>query len=210
MRDQEDGKTSEIPMPGGGGSLIGYARVSTPEQDLAPQIAALKKAGCHRIFEDVASGAKDRREGLDAALAYIRPNDTLVVWKIDRLGRSLAHLVALVDELSRRGVGFRSLTNAEIDTTTSSGRLFFNIMAMLADFERTLIRERTKAALEARKAKGITGGRRRSVSAPMLAKARRFIDEHGMTVREAAGVLKIGKSTLYRALADDDAQGDEG
>ncbi len=88
---------------------------------MAPQIAALKKAECQRIFEDVASGAKDRREGLDAALAYLRPNDTLVVWKIDRLGRSLAHLVALVDELGRRGVGFRSLTNAEIDTTTSTG-----------------------------------------------------------------------------------------
>ncbi len=125
----------------------GYARVSTPEQDMSLQIDALERAGCSRIFQDVASGAKAERKGLDEALAYLRPGDTLVVWKIDRLGRSLAHLVGVVEDLRSRGIGFRSLTDPGMDTTTASGALIFHIFGALAAFERELIRERTKAGL---------------------------------------------------------------
>ncbi|WP_273660679.1 mercuric ion transporter MerT [Pseudomonas aeruginosa] len=118
-------------LPGGSGARIGYARVSTPEQDISLQIDALERAGCSRIFQDVASGAKAERKGLDEALAYLRPGDTLVVWKIDRLGRSLAHLVAVVEDLRSRGIGFRSLTDPGMDTTTASGALFTGGLAAI-------------------------------------------------------------------------------
>ncbi|EPG6920444.1 recombinase family protein [Proteus mirabilis] len=147
MRDPADeGRTHEMTLPGGSGARIGYARVSTPEQDMSLQIDALERAGCSRIFQDVASGAKAERKGLDEALAYLRPGDTLVVWKIDRLGRSLAHLVGVVEDLRSRGIGFRSLTDPGMDTTTASGALIFHIFGALAAFERELIRERTKAS----------------------------------------------------------------
>lgn len=112
----------------GGGALIGYARVSTAEQDISLQINALERAGCSRIFQDVASGAKSARVGLDDALAYLRPGDTLIVWKIDRLGRSRAHLVTVIESLQEHGIGFRSLTDAGMDTTTASGALIFNCL----------------------------------------------------------------------------------
>ncbi|ELK3559598.1 recombinase family protein [Salmonella enterica] len=181
-------------------TLIGYARVSTAEQSLDMQIDALKKAGCHQVFTDVASGAKADRLGLEKALEYLREGDTLVVWKIDRLGRSLAHLVQTIDGLRERGVGFRSLTDAGIDTTTRNGKLLFNLFATLAEFERELISERTKASLAVARARGRKGGRRFMVTDEMLAKARALMSKRGLTVKEAAKALGVGRSTLYRAL----------
>lgn len=172
MRDPADeGRTHEMTLPGGSGARIGYARVSTPEQDMSLQIDALERAGCSRIFQDVASGAKAERKGLDEALAYLRPGDTLVVWKIDRLGRSLAHLVGVVEDLRSRGIGFRSLTDPGMDTTTASGALIFHIFGALAAFERELIRERTKAGLAVAAARGRRGGRRPVVTAAVLKRA---------------------------------------
>ena len=201
MRDPADeGRTHEMTLPGGSGARIGYARVSTPEQDISLQIDALERAGCSRIFQDVASGAKAERKGLDEALAYLRPGDTLVVWKIDRLGRSLAHLVAVVEDLRSRGIGFRSLTDPGMDTTTASGALIFHIFGALAAFERELIRERTKAGLAVAAARGRRGGRRPVVTAAVLKRAKALMHDKGLTVREAAGALKIGKTALYDAL----------
>tara|TARA_B100000949_G_scaffold231623_1_gene244147 strand:+ start:145 stop:927 length:783 start_codon:yes stop_codon:yes gene_type:complete len=134
-------------------ALIGYARVSTADQKLSLQLDALNTAGCDRIFDDHASGAKADRPGLTEALAYLRPGDTLVVWKLDRLGRSMSHLIEKVGELAARGIGFRSLTE-NIDTTTSGGMLVFNIFGSLAQFERDLIRERTHAGLKAARERG--------------------------------------------------------
>lgn len=184
-----------------GGKVIGYARVSTAEQDTAMQRDALQAAGALKVFEDVASGAKADRPGLAAALEYLRDGDTLAVWKLDRLGRSLPHLVQTVAELEKRGVGFRSLTE-NIDTTTPNGRLVFHLFAALADFERDLIRERTRAGLIVAKARGRSGGRRAVVTPDKLARARELIDTKGLTVREAAARVKVGKTALYKALAN--------
>lgn len=147
-------------------ALIGYARVSTAEQDTALQADALRKAGCERIFEDTASGAATERPGLTDALAWLREGDVLVVWRLDRLGRSLPHLIETVGALEARGVGFRSLTEA-IDTTTSGGRLIFHVFGALGQFERDLIRERTKAGLTASRPQGWAqaGGHRRQAAA---------------------------------------------
>jgi DNA invertase Pin-like site-specific DNA recombinase len=138
--------------------LIGYARVSTHEQTLNLQRDALTTAGCSKIFTDAASGAKTERNGLDAALAYVRKGDTLVVWRLDRLGRSLPHLITTMTDLEERAIGFKSLTE-NIDTTTSGGKLIFHIFGALAEFERNLIRERTQAGLTAARARGKKGGR---------------------------------------------------
>ncbi|MCL4825250.1 MAG: recombinase family protein [Anaerolineales bacterium] len=181
------------------GHVIGYARVSTPDQDPALQRTALEQAGAVRVFEDIASGAKTERPGLAEALAHLREGDTLTVWKLDRLGRSLPHLVQTVAELAGRGVGFRSLTES-IDTTTPGGRLVFHLFAALADFERDLIRERTRAGLAVAKARGRNGGRKPVVTPQKLEKARELIDTKGLTVREAAGRVKVGKTALYKAL----------
>lgn len=206
MRDPADNnRTHEMTLPGGSGARIGYARVSTPEQDLTLQIEALERAGCSRIFQDVASGAKAERKGLDEALAYVRPGDTLVVWKIDRLGRSLAHLVGVVEGLQERGIGFHSLTDPGMDTTTASGALVFHIFGALAAFERELIRERTRAGLAVAAARGRRGGRRAVVTPELLKKAKALMQQRGLTVREAATALKIGKTALYDAMrADED------
>jgi DNA invertase Pin-like site-specific DNA recombinase len=179
-------------------ALIGYARVSTAEQDTALQTDALRKAGCDKIFEDTASGAKAERPGLAAALAYVREGDTLVVWRLDRLGRSLPHLIETIGALEARGVGFRSLSEA-IDTTTSGGRLIFHVFGALGQFERDLIRERTRAGLRAAAARGRKGGRKPVVTAEKLQRAREHI-ANGLTVREAAARLKVGKTALYAAL----------
>lgn len=179
-------------------ALIGYARVSTAEQDTALQTDALRKAGCDKIFEDTVSGAKADRPGLAAALAYVREGDALVVWRLDRLGRSLPHLIETIGALEARGVGFRSLTEA-IDTTTSGGRLIFHVFGALGQFERDLIRERTKAGLTAAAARGRKGGRKPVVTAEKLQRAREHL-ANGLTVREAAARLKVGKTALYAAL----------
>ena len=179
-------------------ALIGYARVSTAEQDSALQTDALHKAGCERVFEDTASGAKADRPGLADALAYLRNGDVLVVWRLDRLGRSLPHLIETVGKLEARGVGFRSLTE-NIDTTTPGGRLIFHVFGALGQFERDLIRERTKAGLTAAAARGRKGGRKPVITADKLQRAREFL-ANGLNVREAAARLKVGKTALYAAL----------
>jgi DNA invertase Pin-like site-specific DNA recombinase len=158
----------------------------------------LTNAGCARIFEDRASGAKADRTGLAEALAYVREGDVLIVWKLDRLGRSLPHLIETVSALEKRGAGFKSLTEA-IDTTTPSGRLVFHLFGSLGQFERDLIRERTRAGLNAAAARGRRGGRKPVVTPEMLTKARSLMSK-GLTVREAAARLKIGKSALYEAM----------
>jgi DNA invertase Pin-like site-specific DNA recombinase len=180
-------------------ALVGYARVSTLDQDPALQRDALKAAGCAKMFEDRASGARADRPGLGQALAFLREGDVLVVWKLDRLGRSLVHLVETVGTLATRGVGFRSLTEA-IDTTTAGGRLVFHLFAALGQFERDLIRERTRAGLAAAEARGRKGGRRPVVTPEKFRRARLLIAQ-GLTVREAAARLRIGKTALYEALA---------
>ena len=181
-------------------SLIGYARVSTSEQDVALQLDALRAASVERVFEDRGvSGAKAERPGLNNALAFLREGDTLVVWKLDRLGRSMTHLLATVAELEGRGVGFRSLTE-NIDTTTPTGRLVFHIFGALGQFERDLIRERTSAGLKAAAARGRKGGRPVAATPEKVARARQLIAS-GLNVREAAVRVKVSKSALYAALA---------
>jgi DNA invertase Pin-like site-specific DNA recombinase len=180
-------------------TAIGYARVSTTQQDLALQLDALAKAGCVRVFEDRASGAKAERPGLAAALNFAREDDILTVWKLDRLGRSLAHLIETVSALERRGVSFRSLTEA-IDTTTPGGRLVFHIFGALGQFERDLIRERTRAGLDAATARGRQGGRKPVVTDEKLRRAH-ALRAQGFTVREVAARIKVGKTALYAALA---------
>ncbi|MFW9595320.1 MAG: recombinase family protein [Macromonas sp.] len=179
-------------------ALIGYARVSTADQDTALQTDALHGAGCEKIFEDTASGTKAERPGLAAALAYLRDGDVLVVWRLDRLGRSLPHLIEVVDGLQARGVGFRSLTE-DMDTTTPGGRLVFHVFGALGQFERDLIRERTRAGLAAAAARGRKGGRKPVVTADKLQRAKAHMAQ-GLTVREAAARVKVSKTSLYVAL----------
>jgi DNA invertase Pin-like site-specific DNA recombinase len=182
---------------------IGYARVSTLEQDLALQLDALRAAGCTRIFEDRASGAKTDRPGLAQAIAFVRAGDVLVTWKLDRLARSLPHLIETVNQLETSGAGLQSLTEA-IDTTTPGGRLIFHVFGALAQFERDLIRERTRAGLSAAASRGRRGGRKPVVTADKLLRAETLIAK-GLTVREVVSRLKIGKTALYAALTPKEA-----
>jgi DNA invertase Pin-like site-specific DNA recombinase len=178
--------------------LIGYARVSTHDQTLALQQDALTKAGCNKIFTDKASGAKTERKGLDEALNYVRKGDTLVVWRLDRLGRSLPHLITTMTALEERGIGFKSLTE-NIDTTTSGGKLIFHIFGALAEFERNLIRERTQAGLTAARARGKKGGRPKALTGKRLSIACDLNDKrHPIT--EICRTLKISKATFYRSI----------
>ena len=177
---------------------VGYARVSTLDQDPTMQHDALATAKCTKVFEDRASGARADRPGLQKALDYVRDGDVLIVWKLDRLGRSLPHLIETVSALEKRGVGFRSLTEA-IDTTTPGGRLVFHLFGALGQFERDLIRERTRAGLAAAATRGRKGGRKPVITAEKLKRARDIVGK-GLTVREAAVRLKVGKTALYEAL----------
>ena len=189
-------------------ALIGYARVSTTDQDLSLQLDALRAAGVERVFEDRASGAKADRPGLAEAVSFIRDGDVLVVWKLDRRGRSMAHLIETVTGLEAKGVGLRSLTE-QIDTTSPGGRLMFHIFGALAHFERDLIRERTQAGLTAAAARGRKGGRRAVVTPDKLKRARALIAQ-GLRVREAAQRIGVGKTALYEALnahTEDDSGG---
>ena len=178
---------------------IGYARVSTRDQDVAMQIEALEAAGCDQIFTETASGSRADRPELGRALSHLRPGDTLVVWRLDRLGRSLAHLVALIADFKGRGIGFRSLMDP-IDTTTPAGGLVFNVFASIAQFERELIRERTKAGLELARARGRKGGRKRKLDAKALHEVRALLKDPEITTTEIAARYKISRSALYRAL----------
>ncbi len=188
-----DGKTDKTAL-----ANVGYARVSTQDQDLSLQLDALAAAGCGKVFEDRASGTRADRPGLKAALDYVRNGEVLVVWKLDRLGRSLPHLITTVTALSERSVGFRSLTEA-IDTTTPGGRLIFHIFGALGQFERDLIQERTLAGLTAVAARGRKGGRKPVITDDKLKRTRGMIG-NGLTVREIATRLKVGKTALYEAL----------
>lgn len=181
---------------------IGYARVSTRDQNADLQIDALKKAGCERIYQDVASGSKSARPELDKLLVHVRAGDAVVIWKLDRLGRSLKHLVELVGELAARNVGLQSL-NDPIDTTHAQGRFVFNLFASLAEFERELIRERTQAGLSAARSRGRVGGRPKGLPAQAEATAmaaETLYREGRLSVSAIGKKLHISKSTLYRYL----------
>ena len=178
--------------------LIGYARVSTHDQTLNLQQDALQKAGCSKIFTDTASGAKTERIGLNEALNYVRKGDTLVVWRLDRLGRSLPHLITTMTDLEERGIGFKSLTE-NIDTTTSGGKLIFHIFGALAEFERNLIRERTQAGLTAARARGKKGGRPRSLTIQRRSIAQELYDT-GHPIMDICRTLKLSRATLYRSI----------
>jgi DNA invertase Pin-like site-specific DNA recombinase len=188
--------------------LIGYARVSMPDQSFQLQRDALKKAGCKRIFTDVASGAKAERAGLAKAIEFARRGDTIVVWKLDRFGRSLTHLIESVGQLHARKVGFRSLQES-IDTTTSGGKLIFHVLGALAEFERDIIRERTNAGLASARARGRLGGRPRALDDKRLDVARKLHRE-GTPITVICATLAISKSTLYRYLGDECAASEAG
>jgi len=179
--------------------MIGYARVSTDEQNPALQFDALERAGCERIFVDYASGARANRPALEDALGILKEGDTLVAWKLDRLGRSLSHLISLISELDARGVAFRSLSEA-IDTGTAAGRLLFHVMGALAEFERALISERTRAGMAAARARGAVLGRPSKLSTTQVAAARRSLASAGGSVREVADKFSVSRSTLGRAV----------
>lgn len=177
---------------------IGYARVSTQDQKLDLQRKALQAAGCDLIFEDHISGTRAKRPGLDKVLAKLAPGVVLVVWRLDRLGRSLSHLVEVLKVIESKGAGFVSLNEA-IDTTSASGRLVFHMMAALAEFERALIVERTQAGLAAAKARGAKLGRRRKLTPKQVTHGRALLDA-GETGRSVAQSLGVSRATLYRAL----------
>src|SRR4051795_3591756 len=177
--------------------LVGYARVSTTDQTLNLQHDALSKAGCTKIFTDTASGAKVEREGLTEALSYVRTGDTLVVWKLDRLGRSLKDLIERITELNNRNIGFKSITE-NIDTTTSGGKLIFHIFGALAEFERDIIRERTNAGLTAARARGKRGGRPPALSPEKIKLARKLYADTSTSVAEICIILGISRHTLQR------------
>ncbi len=177
--------------------LIGYARVSTLEQTLALQQDTLTQAGCERLFTDTASGSLAERPGLTEALDFARPGDTLVVWRLDRLGRSLRHLIDTVGTLQERGVGFKSLQE-QLDTTTSGGKLVFHVFGALAEFERDLIRERTQARLIAARARGRQGGRPRALDARKVQIAQSLYHDKSNAIPDICRTLQISRATLYR------------
>ena len=186
------------------GRLIGYARVSTAEQDLGLQLAALRSAGCSdtHIFCDTASGTRTARPGLEACVHALEPGDTLVVWRLDRLGRSMTHLVTLIQMLLQRHVSFRSLSDGAIDTTTASGELVFHIFSALAQFERRLIQERTHAGLTVARARGKKGGRiPRRAEEPRVRMAYTMYLDQSLTVQDICRVLRISQATFYRYVA---------
>lgn len=177
--------------------LVGYARVSTPDQRLDLQKDALLKAGCGRLFEDVVSGSDDNKEELEKALEFLREGDTLVVWRLDRLGRSLKQLVELVNELKTKDIEFKSLVEA-IDTTSATGQFFFHITAAFAELERNLIRERTRAGLEAARARGRSGGRPPALDKKTFEMALSLYESNQGTVAEICEGLGIKTRTFYR------------
>jgi DNA invertase Pin-like site-specific DNA recombinase len=180
--------------------LIGYARVSTDDQNLDLQRDALKQAGCEQLYEDRVSGTKARRPGLEQALSHLRAGDTLVVWRLDRLGRSLRHLIETVTELQEKGIGFKSLTES-IDTTTSGGKLVFHIFGALAEFEREIIRERTQAGLQSARARGKTGGRPKALTEKQVEILNQLAADPNRSVEEICKTLGISRMTFYRYVS---------
>lgn len=183
------------------GARIGYARVSTADQDLDPQLDVLRERGCDPIYAERASGTKDSRPELANVLKALRAGDTLVVWRLDRLGRSLPHLIATVNELAERKAGFESVTEA-IDTTTAAGKLIFNVFASLADFERNLISERTRAGLAAGRVRGRKGGRPPALSPKQVREAKLLLTDPQASVTGVAQRFGVSRSTLYNRIRD--------
>lgn len=181
---------------------IGYARVSTTEQSLDLQRDALHAAGCDEVYTDTASGSKSERPGLKQALSHAREGDVLVVWRLDRFGRSLKDLVASIEELAERGVGFMSLQES-IDTTSPTGKLVFHIFASLAEFERELIRERTLAGLASARARGRKGGRPPAMDGRKVKLASKLMADPAVSVEEVCEAVGVSKSTLYRHVGPD-------
>lgn len=186
---------------GGASSRRRRLRISTAEQHLDLQRDALGAAGCEKVFEDHTSGVATDRPGWKQARAALRDGDTLVVWRLDRLGRSLKHLIDTITELDEAGVAFKSLTES-LDTSSTGGKLVFHIFGALAEFERELIRERTLAGLAAARARGRNGGRPRKLDAREIATARRMLEDPNQSVTEVAEILGVARSTLYRALGE--------
>lgn len=181
---------------------VGYARVSTKEQDLCLQYDALNQLGCDKVYDDQASGKKNSHKGLNLALEVLREGDSLVVWKLDRLGRSVKDLVSMVGELEQRGIHFKSLTD-NIDTSTPAGRFFFHVMASLAQMERELLIERTRAGLDAARKRGRVGGRKRLMTDSKIQSAKRLLTD-GIPPKDVAHDLGISVPTLYRWLPASD------
>ena len=179
---------------------IGYARVSTPDQSLAVQLEVLQQHGCTRIFQEVASGAQADRQALTAALDYVRPGDTLVVWRLDRLGRSLGQLIVLMNTLHGRQIGFQSVIEA-IDTTTALGQCFFQITGAFAELERNLMRERTMAGLASARRRGRRGGRPKAIDHDTFTMALQLYEARTSSVQTICTRLGIAKRTFYRDLA---------
>ena len=184
--------------------LIGYARVSKTEQTLHLQTDALEKAGCTKLFKDTISGATTERKGLDEALSYVREGDTLVVWRLDRLGRSLQHLIEIITLLNNKHIGFKSITES-IATTTSGGKLIFHIFGALAEFERNLIQERTQAGLEAARARGRVGGRPKALTEKERRMMQKLYDDTNRadantSIDDICHQFGISRSTFYRAI----------
>lgn len=182
--------------------LVGYARISTGDQNLDLQLDALKQAGFERIFTDEISGSKSKRPGLGDALDFVRAGDTLVVWRLDRLGRSLKDLIRRIDELKGGDINFRSL-HEHIDTGSSTGKLIFHVIGALAEFERDLIRERTKAGLKAARARGRHGGRPRGMTPKKIELAAQMMSDPNKSIAEICQTLGISSSTLYRYVSKD-------
>ncbi len=178
---------------------IGYARISTVDQNLELQTDARSKAGCEKIFTDQASGARDDRKGLIDAIEFCRTADSLVVWKLDRLGRSLKHLIETINLLHAKKVGFVSLQES-IDTTTSGGKLVFHVFGALAEFERELITERTNAGLASARSRGRLGGRPKAISGKQFRIAQTMLQDPKTTIRDVCETLQVSKTTLYRYL----------
>lgn len=178
---------------------IGYVRVSTNDQHLHMQEDALKNSGCAKIYHDIASGVKTDRPGLESALSHLREGDVLTVWKLDRLGRSIQHLIQIVKSLNDQGIGFKSLQE-NIDTTTSGGKLIFHIFSVLAEFERDLIQERTQAGLKAARARGRFGGRPPLLNDKNVIKMLERYDEQKLTVAEICKIYGISRPSFYNYL----------
>ena len=179
---------------------IGYSRISTSDQNLELQLDELKKAGCEKIFQDVASGSKDERKGLQDAMNFARQGDCIVIWKLDRLSRSLRHLIDTVNQLKDRGVGLKVITQ-NLDTTTPSGNLVFHIFGALAEFERLLIKERTNAGLASARARGRVGGRPKAMDEKKIQIARSLHADGKTSISEICQTLKISRATFYRNVS---------
>ena len=182
---------------------VGYARVSKHEQNIELQIDALLKAGCNKkyIFTDRISGAKAERAGLEKCMENLQKGDTLIVWRLDRLGRSMSHLVSIIEDLKKREISFKSICDGVIDTTTASGELVFNIFSSLAQFERKLMQERTKAGLNAARARGKSGGRKVITNLdPKVVTAKKMHKDNSISINDICKTLNVSRATFYRYI----------